>query len=341
MLRTELRTGWTVRAISGDPSGRVPGTYPAEVPGCVHTDLMAAGVIPDPYLDGNEAALRWMYDIDWRYATALDRRRARPPAGRVRASGSIWSSTASTPSATVRLGEGADEIELGRTYNMHRSYRFDISPHLTGRPLELEVDLHSATAYAEAERQRLGDLPRPYPAPYNFIRKMACSFGWDWGPDLRTAGLWKPVRLERWSVARLAQVRPLVTVDAAGTGRVELRIDLERLDPTAPLTAGRRNPGPPRRERSGCRRHECDPRRRCPRCARLGGRLATASSRWPTSPSPCRQPTRNSIGGSGGSVSAPWNWTPPATTSAPHSPFRSTASRCSSKASTGSPMITS
>ena len=72
MLRTELRTGWTVRAISGDPSGRVPGTYQAEVPGCVHTDLMAAGVIPDPYLDGNEAALRWMHEIDWRYATALD-----------------------------------------------------------------------------------------------------------------------------------------------------------------------------------------------------------------------------------------------------------------------------
>ncbi len=119
---------------------------------------------------------------------------------------------------------------------MHRSYRFDISPHLRGRPLDLEVDLHSATAYAKAERQRLGDRPRAYSAPYNFVRKMACSFGWDWGPDLRTAGLWKPVRLERWSVARLAQVEPLVTVDDAGIGRVELRIDLERLDSETPLT---------------------------------------------------------------------------------------------------------
>ena len=80
MLRAELRTGWTVRAISGDPSGRVSGTYQAEVPGCVHTDLMAAGVIPDPYLDGNEAALRWMYEIDWRYATVLDPNRG-PSAG--------------------------------------------------------------------------------------------------------------------------------------------------------------------------------------------------------------------------------------------------------------------
>ena len=72
MLRTDLRTGWTVRAVGGDPAGRVPEICPAEVPGCVHTDLMAAGVIPDPYLDGNEAALTWMYEIHWRYATRLD-----------------------------------------------------------------------------------------------------------------------------------------------------------------------------------------------------------------------------------------------------------------------------
>jgi beta-mannosidase len=64
---------------------------------------------------------------------------------------------------------------------------------------------------------------------------MACSFGWDWGPDLRTAGLWKPVRLECWSVARLARVMPFVTLDTAGTGRVELRVDLERLA-DGPLT---------------------------------------------------------------------------------------------------------
>lgn len=235
MLRAELRTGWTVRAISGDPSGRVSGTYQAEVPGCVHTDLMAAGVIPDPYLDGNEAALRWMYDIDWRYATVLDPNAVplQAPAAGERVD-LVFDGIDTV--ATVKLGDGPDRVELGRTYNMHRSYRFDISQHLTGRSVELEVDLHSATAYAEAQRERLGHRPSPFPAPYNFLRKMACSFGWDWGPDLRTAGLWKPARLERWSVARLARVMPLVTLDAAGTGRVELRIDLEHLDSEAPLT---------------------------------------------------------------------------------------------------------
>lgn len=204
MHRTDLRRGWNVRAIGGDRSGLAPGRYPAEVPGCVHTDLMTAGVIPDPYLDGNEAALRWMYDVDWRYAITLDPNDLdlQPPGPGERID-LIFEGIDTV--GTVRAGSGARlaKIELGRTYNMHRSYRFDVSSQLSGEPLELEVDLDSATAYAERERARLGDRPNALlNAPFNFIRKMACSFGWDWGPDLRTAGLWRPVRLERWRLAR-------------------------------------------------------------------------------------------------------------------------------------------
>jgi beta-mannosidase len=236
MLRSDLRTGWSVRAIGGDALGSVPEIYSAEVPGCVHTDLIAAGVIPDPYLDGNEAALRWMYDVDWRYATVLDPGTVPlEPSGTGERIDLIFEGIDTV--GTVRLGDSTEKVELGRTYNMHRSYRFDISSHVVGEPVELEVDLASATGYAEAERRRLGDRPSAYPnAPFNFIRKMACSFGWDWGPDLRTAGLWKPVRLECWTVARLAQVVPLVTLDSAGTGRVEVRIELERLNLDAQLT---------------------------------------------------------------------------------------------------------
>ena len=188
MLGTDLRAGWTVRAIGGDQSGRVPGTYPAEVPGCVHTDLMAAGVIPDPYLDGNEAALRWMHEIDWRYTTVLDPEHLAlewpGPGERVDL---VFDGIDTI--GTVRLGEGADKIELGRTYNMHRSYRFDISQHLNGQRWSLKLIFTQRPPTPRRNNDGSGILPRPYPAPYNFIRKMACSFGWDWGPDLRTAGL--------------------------------------------------------------------------------------------------------------------------------------------------------
>ena len=103
----------------------------------------------------------------------------------------------------------------------------------------------SPVRHARAERDRLGDLPVPVGAsahPVNFIRKMACSFGWDWGPDLATAGIWRPVALESWSVARLERVRPAVSV-ADGLGRVRVTVDVERYDATAGLVLSARVAG--------------------------------------------------------------------------------------------------
>ena len=97
MLGTDLRAGWSVRAISGDLSERVPGTYQAEVPGCVHTDLMAAGVIPIPTWTG----MRLHSDGCMR-STGVMRRFSIPVlclcSRPLLVNGSIWSSTALTPS---------------------------------------------------------------------------------------------------------------------------------------------------------------------------------------------------------------------------------------------------
>ena len=62
MIKQVLHENWTVRAV-GDLSQVPPPlrgfAAPARVPGCVHTDLMRAGKIEDPYLDRNEFAVRW------------------------------------------------------------------------------------------------------------------------------------------------------------------------------------------------------------------------------------------------------------------------------------------
>ncbi len=62
-------------------------------------------------------------------------------------------------------------------------------------------------------------VPRPHTNvhPYNAIRKMAAAYGWDWGPDLAGAGIWKSVGIESWSDVRLGTVRPLALLD--GTQR--------------------------------------------------------------------------------------------------------------------------
>ncbi|MFF6806897.1 glycoside hydrolase family 2 protein [Streptomyces sp. NPDC012616] len=199
-----LDDGWQLR--------HEGGTLPAVVPGCVHTDLLAAGVIPDPFLGRAETEVAWVGRREWTYETRL-------PAVR------------SGHEQSDLVFEGLDTVAeitlngqfLGRVRNMHRAYRFDV----TGLSGPLTVRFVSAYAEAEAVRGKLGDRPGAYPEPYQYLRKMACSFGWDWGPTLVTAGIWRPVRMERWSTARLARVRPLVTVEG-GVGVVELRVDVER-----------------------------------------------------------------------------------------------------------------
>jgi beta-mannosidase len=199
---------------------------PATVPGCVHTDLLAAGRIPDPFLDDNEHAVAWVGRQDWSYSRDI-----------------AWDGPRCDRVDLVFEGlDTVARVELdgavvGSTRNMHRTYRFDVTSLLTGPAGGTDADpaaaraltVHLTSAYTEAERVRdlLGQRPNAYPEPFQYIRKMAASFGWDWGPTLVTAGIWRPVRLEGWSTARLATVRPLCTYDQEA-GKLNLTADVER-----------------------------------------------------------------------------------------------------------------
>lgn len=213
---TPIDEGWILRHDGA--------ALPATVPGCVHTDLLAAGIIPDPFLGRNETDVAWVGRRDWTYETTLT-----PIPGGHEQTDLVFDGL--DTAAEIRL----DGQLLGSVRNMHRSHRFDITG-LSGR---LSVNFRSAYGEAEAVRGRLGERPNAYPEPFQYIRKMACSFGWDWGPTLVTAGIWKRVRLEHWSTARIARVRPVVTVEQ-GVGCVELYVDVERTRVEAGLTLGAR-----------------------------------------------------------------------------------------------------
>jgi beta-mannosidase len=225
-----LTDGWTflpdgTEVPAGVLAAFAAGPLPATVPGCAHTDLLAAGLIPDPYLDDNETRLGWIGRTDWVYETAFD-----------------WSGNSGARTDLVFAGLDTvasitlNGVEVGRTRNMHRGHRFDVGALLRERDNRLRVRFGSVYRYADEVRELVGDRPNAYPEPFNLIRKMACNFGWDWGPTLVTAGIWRPVWLHEWTSARLATVRPLVTV-AGDTGTVELHVELERADPDGgPLT---------------------------------------------------------------------------------------------------------
>ncbi|WP_239514260.1 glycoside hydrolase family 2 protein [Streptosporangium sp. 'caverna'] len=217
-MRT-LHDGWTLSQVgsegseTGTEAGKEISRVAATVPGCVHTDLLAAGLIEDPYLDDNETRLTWIGRSGWDYETTF-----------------VWH--ADEHERTDLVCEGLDTVatvvlngvEVAVTANQHRSYGFAVRDLLLEGKNTLRVRFASPYEYIEARRAELGDRPGSYDDRYQFIRKMACNFGWDWGPAVVTSGIWRPIGLRSWSGARLASVRPLVS----GDGRVEVHVTIER-----------------------------------------------------------------------------------------------------------------
>ena len=228
MIERALPERWTLRAV-GDldsvPEALRGRDIGARVPGCVHTDLLAAGLIDDPYRERNELSLQWIGETDWRYACTFE----------------VAADLLACEHVDL-VCEGLDTVArlelngelVGTAENMHVAYRFALTPHLRAGPNELAITFTSAVRHGQALQAQLGELPNVsvHGHAYNFIRKMACNFGWDWGPTLVTAGVWRPIYLAGWSGARLTSVRPLVT-----------RADVDRAEVTVHVAVGPRSEG--------------------------------------------------------------------------------------------------
>jgi beta-mannosidase len=230
MDRHALNEGWRLTAVGGldavpEPLKEQlvgPGVA-ATTPGCVHTDLMAAGLLPDPYLGFNDREQVWIGHVDWRYTLRFD-----------------LPDTASNRERLDLVCQGLDTVAtacvngatVGESANMHVPQRFDLNAVVRDVGNELTITFGSPLKYAQQMSDRLGWLPHTFTkdvgnpkVPYNMIRKMACNFGWDWGPALVTAGIWKPIYLESWNSARIGSVRPLMTHADAGHAVIDLHVD--------------------------------------------------------------------------------------------------------------------
>jgi beta-mannosidase len=195
----------------------------AEVPGSIHTDLLAAGLIPDPFADDNERLVAWIGSTDWRYRTTFD-----------------WARD--QESHTDLVFHGLDTVAtvtlngsvILESRNQHRTYRVPVRPFLVEGANELVVVFEAPVTYADRASLELGYRPHVNHHPYNAIRKMASNFGWDWGIDAATVGIWRTVELESWSTARISAARPITSV-SEDSGTLEAVVDVE-FDRPAPLS---------------------------------------------------------------------------------------------------------
>jgi beta-mannosidase len=224
-----LTQNWRMREMNDSPES-VPNHdqlpwMPAQVPGCVHLDLMRAGGIPDPFVRLQERDVAWVDQSDWVYETTFT------------------VNTVPTVSAFLRF-HGLDTIAeitlngepLGSTDNMHLLHEFPVTDKLIGGENHLQVVFRSAWRIG-GERQAAWDAGGNDTLPYHwdnwnpraFVRKAQYQYGWDWGPVLRGCGIWQPVELVTVPVARLGDWKHSVDFTDDGKAVVTVTAEVERM----------------------------------------------------------------------------------------------------------------
>ena len=191
------------------PSGLAQ--FAATVPGSIHTDLIAAGVIGDIRTTGSEAEQEWIRNTDSTYRVNIPAQSSAHHELNFLGLDTL---------ATVSIN-GDKKLT---TENMHRSYSIAID---ATQNLDLQIDFKAPLPEAFKRQSEQGIYPNPYNMPYNYFRKMACSFGWDWGPITGTSGIWKPIVLTSWDEGVIDSVTvigdvvnsiPVLTVASVGRG---------------------------------------------------------------------------------------------------------------------------
>lgn len=213
MLNQPLHGPWYFREVGTDE------WRPARVPGSVHTDLLALGLIPDPLVADNELYVQWVAERDWEYRCPF----TVPPDLR-------------TEERVFLVCDGLDTLadvhlngqRVGRAENMFRRYEWDVTPLLKDGENELHILFPSPIRYIRARQAERPMVSPSHSIPGGpYLRKAPCQFGWDWGPQLPPIGIWKGVRLEAYSVARFANVH-LRQRHADGTVIVTADVQLDR-----------------------------------------------------------------------------------------------------------------
>lgn len=203
---------------------------PARVPGSVYQALLDNGKMEDPYYRDNELKALALMDRDFTYMTEFEA-----------------SSRLREYEEVLLRFEGIDTVAdiflncrlIGSVCNMHRTFDYSVKELLRDGLNELKVVLHSPTRYIqEAYENRFIDGSSDAMRGFSYLRKAHCMFGWDWGPRLPDAGIWRNVTLVGYNTARLDGVY-ITQEHMDGEVKLKFRVDVDKLGEERILSFGK------------------------------------------------------------------------------------------------------
>lgn len=186
MKKISLNGTWQMTGAGFDCTGTVPGS--------VYSFLLSNQLMEDPYYRGNEIEAQKLADHEFVFRKMFE--------------------FVSSGDKVLLHCDGLDtlcdiyinEMLVASTKNMHRTYEFDVTTLLKTGENEIKILFHPVDAYIKAKQAK-----EPLIGPWHctegvgHIRKASCMLGWDWGPRLPDAGIWRNIELLVSDSARITE----------------------------------------------------------------------------------------------------------------------------------------
>lgn len=179
-------------------------SFKAEVPGLVHLDLLANGIIEDPFKNNNELSLGWIEEENWEYRSIFEVDKILLQNKHIE-----WEFEGLDTYAQVFIN---DKLVL-EANNMFRSWLVDVKRHLVMGENEIRILFESPILH---NKDKVLNYPHKLPSANetadidikvsSFTRKAAYQFGWDWGPRFVSSGIWRPIKVNVWNEAIIRDV---------------------------------------------------------------------------------------------------------------------------------------
>ena len=217
MIKINLDKNWKMRRVGQDK------LINATVPGSVYGDLLDAGLMENPFWKDNEDEALKLMDYDYEYITSFECEDSVIDSDKV-----VLHFDGIDTLADIYL----NDVLLGYANNMHRIWEYSVKDIIKKNDNVLRVHFHSPTKYIEEEFAKSPTLgTEDAMNGFVHIRKAHCMFGWDWGAHLPDAGIWRPVFLLAYNIARIDSVEIL---QKHADNKVELSInaDIEYVNET-------------------------------------------------------------------------------------------------------------
>ena len=187
MQKFSLNGTWQMQGAGFDCKGTIPGS--------VYSFLLDNKLMEDPFYRDNEREALKLMDHDYDFIKKFVFNKSDSP--------------------VLLHCDGLDTLcdiyindkFIAHTDNMHRTYEFDVTNWLKNGENEIKITCLSPNKFVKEmyEKEPLigcGDALKGHP----HLRKASCMMGWDWGPMLPDAGIWKDIYLLTVDSDRITEV---------------------------------------------------------------------------------------------------------------------------------------